>query len=218
MTASSRKATARRAAQRRRRTQLLSAVAAAIVLAVVVAFVIASQSDVGEPVADDQYADVAAEGEPLPPLEGAYVADDPAIGRDAPALEGGDFDGKTLVLPAEGEPTLLVFAAHWCPHCQAEVPRIVDWMAAGGPNDVTIAAVSTAADPRKPNWPPQEWLEREAWQAPVLVDDESSSASAAYGADGYPFFVLVDDGAVVWRASGAIGTEALEAALAEHVD
>ena len=216
MTTNPRKPAARRQAAQRRRGQLLAAAAAFVVLAGVAAFVLAGQSGNGDPVAEDQFGEITVQGEPLPPLQGADVAHDPAVGRAAPAIEGRDFDGDSLTLPAKGDPMLLVFAAHWCPHCQAEIPRIVDWMAAGGGEGVSIAVVSTAADSRKPNWPPQRWLEREQWNAPVLVDDESSTAGATYGVDGYPFFALIDEGKVVWRASGEIGADALEDALAEH--
>jgi thiol-disulfide isomerase/thioredoxin len=59
----------------------------------------------------------------LPPLpkEGA----DPAIGEPSPVLSGIDFDSGSVVVGEPGEPTLIAFLAHWCPHCQAELPRLV---------------------------------------------------------------------------------------------
>jgi thiol-disulfide isomerase/thioredoxin len=60
-----------------------------------------------------------------PPLGGAGIADDTACGMTAPILVGQDFDGETVRIDAASDgPTMVVFLAHWCPHCNAEVPRI----------------------------------------------------------------------------------------------
>lgn len=113
---------------------------------------------------------------------------------------------------------LVIVAAHWCPHCQAEIPRLVEWMEAGGGTEVDIVVVSTGADETKPNWSPSEWLERERWQGEVLVDDSEASAAAAYGLDGYPFFTFVDaEGRVVWRGAGELGTDVIERGLQMEV-
>ena len=42
-----------------------------------------------------------------------------------------------------GSPQLIVVMAHWCPHCQAEIPRIVDWNTDG---DCTIDERDDTAD------------------------------------------------------------------------
>ena len=69
------------------------------------------------------------------------------------------------------------------------------------------------------NYPPNLWLEREEWPAPVIVDDEANTVSTAFGLTGYPFWVAVDrDGTVVFRTAGTLRTsdfELLAAALAE---
>ena len=53
--------------------------------------------------------------------------------RRRPRWTGQSFDGTPLAInPGDGKPKLVVFVAHWCPHCQAEVPRVlVQWMASG---------------------------------------------------------------------------------------
>ena len=33
------------------------------------------------------------------------------------------FDGAPLTIAPTGKPMLVVFLAHWCPHCNAEIPR-----------------------------------------------------------------------------------------------
>ncbi len=105
---------------------------------------------------------------------------------------------------------VIAFLAHWCPHCQAEVPRLVDVADADGTVDgVALAAVATASSPERPNYPPGPWLADEGWPGPVMVDSEVEAAdrlptaAAAYGESGFPFLVAVDaDGTVVARASG----------------
>ncbi|MDQ3782544.1 MAG: redoxin domain-containing protein, partial [Actinomycetota bacterium] len=65
-------------------------------------------------------------GEALAPHPGNMLpADDPAVGIAAPAVVGEDFDGNTVSIdPTDGSPKAIMFLAHWCPHCQAEVPRV----------------------------------------------------------------------------------------------
>ena len=68
---------------------------------------------------------ITVTGDLLPAFEGD-TATDAGAGLAAPILEGESFDG-TAVVVEPGSPTLLVFLAHWCPHCQAEVPDLVEW-------------------------------------------------------------------------------------------
>ena len=87
---------------------------------------------------------------------------------------------------------MVIFAAHWCPHCQREIPIIQDWVDGGGlPDDVDIVTVSTGIEPTAPNYPPEAWFEREGWTAPVIVD-ETGSVAQAYGLASYPYFVILD--------------------------
>ena len=141
-------------------------------------------------------------GDPLPelPREG----DDPAAGLPVPTVEGTDFTGKPVAISADGRPKVLLFLAHWCPHCQAEVPVIQEWVNSGGlPDGVDLISVATGIDPNAPNYPPDAWLQREGWTAPVLVDP-SNTVAQAYGLPAYPYFVFVGpDGKVVARTIGA---------------
>jgi cytochrome c biogenesis protein CcmG, thiol:disulfide interchange protein DsbE len=164
-------------------------------------------------VPDDTPATV--EGTPLPPLPEAGA--DPAVGATLPVLSGTTLDGDAITIPEPGRPTMIVFLAHWCPHCQAEVPVVQRWVDDGGlPSDVDLVTVSTAADSRRPNHPPAAWLDREGWTAPVLVDGANTAAEAA-GLTGFPFFVGVDsEGEVVSRTSGQL-TEAQLTAIAESL-
>jgi thiol-disulfide isomerase/thioredoxin len=158
--------------------------------------------------------EVTVTGTPLPALPDA--GDDPALGTTAPTLAGTNFEG-IAVTAGSGSPTLLVFLAHWCPHCQAEVPELVEWnRQAGVPAGLRVVGVSTSVDARRENYPPSEWLVREGFPFPVIADSAASDAAAAYGVSGFPFFTLLDaDGSVVWRASGRLPIPELEAAIAD---
>ena len=61
-------------------------------------------------------------GDPLPQFENPNS--DPAVGLAAPEVSGTDFTGRATAIKADGRPKVVIFLAHWCPHCQAEVPLI----------------------------------------------------------------------------------------------
>jgi hypothetical protein len=115
---------------------------------------------------------------------------------------------------------MVVFLAHWCPHCNREVPRLIEWQASGAiPADLQIIGVSTAVASDRPNYPPSQWVVDKAWPWPVMADSKSMDAATAYGVSGYPFFTIVGaDGKVKVRASGEIEidqlTQIVNAALA----
>ena len=141
----------------------------------------------------------------------AQGGEDPAVGQDMPALTGSAFDGSPVKIASDGRPKVLFFLAHWCPHCQNEVPVIVDYLEdEGEPDGVDLFGVSTAVDDSRPNFPPSAWLDRENWPLPVLADSEGGTAAEAYGVSGFPFFVAIDaDGKVVGRHAGPLGRDGL---------
>jgi len=149
------------------------------------------------------YGTVAVDGLPLASLTPGV---DDAVGQPVPAVTGQLFNGEPITIGgnASGKPTVIVGVAHWCPHCQKEVPIIQKWLDANGtPTDVDIVAISTSAAPAKGNWPASEWLAGAGWTVPTLVDDQAGTAAAAIGLSGFPFMVVVDaDGNVVYRTSG----------------
>lgn len=214
--------------QRSRRSWfVVGAVVAVVVVAAVIAVVATGGDDNGpagaapddtqlEVVAENQAVDVV--GTPLPPL--ADGVPDGAVGTPAPGLVGQSFyDTPVEVTPGNGSPYLLVFLAHWCPHCQAEVPRLVGWQEQGGvPDGLQVVAVSTAVSEERPNYPPSKWLDKEGWPWPVLADDELATAAGAYGVSGFPFLVVVDaDGNVAGRTSGEKTVDELSAFVAQSL-
>jgi thiol-disulfide isomerase/thioredoxin len=182
------------------------------VLAIGVAVI--SQLGKGES-SGQQTQPVVVEGTALP----AFVVgseSDAAVGQVPPTLEGKSFDGTPITIdPGDGQPKVVIFAAHWCPHCQAEVPRIVEWQQAGLlPDGVDVYGVSTGTTSTRPNYPPSAWLEREGWPFPTMADAADNVAAQAWGLSSYPFFVVLDaDGKVVQRASGELTQEQFVALL-----
>lgn len=168
-----------------------------------------------------QTADVSIDGAPLAPFPGMGAAD-PALGQTAPTLTGQDWEGNELSTAPDGDPTLLMFMTHWCPHCQAEVPVLQDIADAGEvPEGLNTYTVVTGTDETAPNYPPTRWLIDEGWTYPSILDDESSSAAAAFGLSSYPYFVLLDgEGQVIGRLSGELDRdtvlEMMNAAVSEQ--
>lgn len=161
---------------------------------------------------DDEaaYGDVTVEGTPLPAFQND-PANDPASGQVAPTVTGTDFDGTEVTISPDGRAKVVLFLAHWCPHCQAEVPRVVDWLAAGNkPENVDFYAISTLVNPVSANFPPSEWLDREGLDLPLIQDDSGSSASQAFGMVGTPFWAVLDgDNRVLIRVGGEIGQDGM---------
>ena len=151
----------------------------------------------------DLQGDPVVTGDSLPQFRPSQ--DDSAIGSLIPEVVGADFDGNPVSIENNGKAKMIVFLAHWCQFCQAEVPELTAWLAANEvPDNVELIAVATSIDRLKDNFPPSEWLERENWPAPVILDSAASEAYRAYGAGGFPFWALVGpDGTLLARASGA---------------
>ena len=152
---------------------------------------------------------------PVPPPSGA----DPAVGQTPPTLHGFSFDGSPIDITPGGRAKMVVFLAHWCPHCNNEIPVLQSWAAAGGvPPDLDIIGVSTAVSAQRENYPPSEWLKAKQWTWPVLADSAASDAAAAYGVAGFPTFAIVGaDGQVKVRSSGELSVEQLDALVNQAV-
>jgi thiol-disulfide isomerase/thioredoxin len=144
------------------------------------------------------------------PQYDATLDEDPAVGMTIPTVTGSDFDGNDITIAGDdGKAKVILFVAHWCPHCQKEVPLLKEHLDdVPMPDDVELLTVSTSVQPGATNYPPQEWLEGEGWSAPVLADDENSTVAQEFGLSSFPYFVVVDkDGKVVERASGELTTD-----------
>ena len=149
-------------------------------------------------------ASLTVTGEALPPLEDPN--NDASVGSAAPVFTGASFDGTEVSIggPTDG-PTMLVFLAHWCPHCNDEIPEILTLRDRGDlPDDLNIIGVSTAVYDDRDNFPPSSWVVEKNWAWPMLADTADSEAVQLYGGTGFPFTVMLNaDGTVKARKSGS---------------
>jgi thiol-disulfide isomerase/thioredoxin len=185
------------------------------VAAVVIGFAIAGSE---EESAEFETAFAETLGGPLPLHDGTGSG----IGATAPGFsaQANSSDGPSHFDMGDGTVRLVEFFAHWCPHCQAELPRQADWLANNQlPSGVEIVTVSTAVDTGAPNYPPSSWFAREGWPLPVYVDSADGALARGYGLSGFPFYVLVDgSGKVVERGSGELTGEQFTALIARAAD
>lgn len=206
------------------RTKLYLGIGAAVVVVVLVVVAILLTSGGGDSSAEKgtgahaaanaerEQAPITVTGDPLPayPESATVLADptsDPAVGQTPPTLTGVSFDSSELKIdPADGRAKVIIFLAHWCPHCQNEVPRIQKWIDDGNqPDDVDIYAVSTSVNSDRVNYPPSKWIVRENFTPPVMLDGADSPAAQAYSLPGFPYFVALNaDGTVAQRGSGEV--------------
>ena len=191
------------------KTGIIIGVVGAIVVLALVAVVLMADSEVGA-----EYGEPVIEGLSLPQMPND-PQDFSATGLAYPEVSGQDFEGNSVVIENDGRAKAIVLLAHWCPHCQAEVPRVNEWLnAGGGPDNVDFYSVSTSMNSGQPNYPPSEWLAPENWPVPVIRDDQAGSVWSAYGAGGFPFWVFTNsDGTVAMRTSGQLQIEQLELIL-----
>lgn len=167
-------------------------------------------------------------GDPLPPHTagpGAPVNADEAVGMAAPVVIGENFDGEAVRIDAVASgPTMVIFLAHWCSHCNAEIPEINKLRDEGRiPEGLNIVGVSTALEPGQPNFPPSRWLDDKDWTYPAIADGVDLElgqfiATTAYGVTGFPFITLVNgDGTVAARWSGQRGADDFLAMIETHL-
>ncbi len=197
-----------------RSTPILLIVFGVVAAALIAAIVLSSNEPIGS---GGEYGEPTVAGTSLPAMApGQSIIDaDPANGQVAPEITGQDFDDGVVSITHDGTPKAVVFLAHWCSHCQEEVPRVQQWLeAGGGVEGVEIISVTTSASSGQPNWPPSSWLEREGWTSPNIRDDQESSALRAYGGSSFPYWVFLNgDGTVALRVAGQTNIETLESIM-----
>lgn len=148
----------------------------------------------------------------LPPYD-PNQPNDAALGMQLGTVTGTEYYTATAATIDPGDDTHRVWLvwAHWCPHCQDELPEVSAWYeenAASYPG-VELVTVTTAIDPSRGN-PLEPYLDESQFPFPVIVDEELAIASQL-GSSAFPFWMVTDgSGTVLVRIPGAIGTEAIE--------
>ena len=176
-----------------------------------------SSTSVAGGVAPAEYQPVTTAGTELPVLGDANTDPtlDAAFGKTPPSLNGYNFAGSPVsVVPgANQQAVMVVFLAHWCPHCNREVPRLITWKDQGQvPAGLRVIGITTSSRNDQANWPPSDWIEEMHWPFEVMADSEAADAANAYGVDGFPFITILNsEGKVVGRHSGELEVADLNA-------
>lgn len=140
--------------------------------------------------------------------EGSAERDQPA-----PSISGQDmYTGRQVSLAEmKGKPTLVTAWAHWCPHCQKELPIIqqLSKEEAGNFNFLTVST-SAGSQPASAQYAtPATLMQTQGITMPSLRDDGTKGAQAL-GVEGFPTLLMIDaDGKVVGKASGELPKDQL---------
>jgi len=139
----------------------------------------------------------------LPPFEQGQP--DAALGVVLGEVTGTEYyTGEEMTFdPSDGVSRAWLIWAHWCPHCQREMPAVTDWYGENAdayPN-VELVSITSAIDPSRGN-PFEPYLDELQTPFPVLVDDDSRLADQ-FGLNAFPFWVFTSpDGTTVLRVAG----------------
>ena len=157
--------------------------------------------------------EISVVGDSLPQYAGEND-DNVALGLAAPTFSAPDQNSEIFQLEKNGNSKALLFLAHWCPHCQREVPvvqRFID--SNGAPPGIDVIAVATSIDRGRDNYPPQEWLQREGWSETQIYDLDREIGEA-YGLNAFPYWVFLDkDLNVLARRTGNLPEDMVGALL-----
>ncbi|NCG35323.1 MAG: redoxin domain-containing protein [Dehalococcoidales bacterium] len=159
-----------------------------------------------------EFSEVTVKGGALPEFN--RTGKDLAIGAFAPIPTGVDLYGNPITMTTrvgleERKASVIVFLAHWCSHCQREVPMIQNWINKNGSSDnINLFSVATYIEKNKPNYPPNDWLIREQWSSSVIFDNEENIIAEHFGLNAFPYWVFLNsDGTVNMRHSGSLGED-----------
>jgi thiol-disulfide isomerase/thioredoxin len=203
------------AARHRRNRWFLWGGLAVVVASAIVVAVLAGGGGNDAKATNFETGSVEVTGTPLPSYDSTQNPD-PAVGEKIPTLQGTSvFDGEPVTIgpdSGDGKPQAIAFVAHWCPHCQREVPLLVSLAKQGVFDGVHVTAVATGTNAAADNYPPSSWLKNVDWPFSVMADSKTGTAAQAFGLSAYPYFVLVNpDGTVAARGTGELPASQIEA-------
>ena len=159
--------------------------------------------------------EISVVGDSLPQYAGEND-DNVALGLAAPTFSAPDQNSEIFQLEKNGNSKALLFLAHWCPHCQREVPVVQRFIDSNGvPPGIDVIAVATSIDRGRDNYPPQEWLQREGWSETQIYDLDREIGEA-YGLNAFPYWVFLDkDLNVIARRTGNLPEDMVGALLVQ---
>ena len=138
-----------------------------------------------------------------------------SVGDKAPNFTLDSVDGKSTLKLSDytGKPTLLVFWASWCPHCQREAPLlqgIYRDLAAKGMNAIGVSADDTIGDA-------QDYVQSYGLTFPNAFAGTTAGQQvlSTYGLQGVPTIYIIDkDGVVRDKFMGETSADTIKQALA----
>ena len=147
----------------------------------------------------------------LPPFEQGQP--DAALGIALGDVTGPEYYSETDVTidPADGTTRAWLVWAHWCPHCQRELPPLSEWYEANAANypNVELVSISTSIDDSRGN-PLVPYLDELQLTFPAIVDADLMLAEQL-GANAFPFWVFTGpDGTTLLRVAGFLELEQVE--------
>src|ERR1700682_6070766 len=112
----------------------------------------------------------------------------PGTGKPTPPLARADLAGKSVDLnDLRGRVVLVNFWATWCEPCREEMPSVARLQAKLKGKPFEVLAVNFG----ETNDKVAEFVRKEGWSVPVLLDPDKETAGA-WGAKGLPMTFLVD--------------------------
>ena len=156
------------------------------------------------------FGPIELDGDPIGLFQGQGIdLSDAAIGLTAPVITGEDYNGNSITIGNDGKPKILVFLAHWCQFCQAEVPRLnARFSGAISEDGVDFYTVATSTNSTRGNFPPAPWLDNSGITFPNVMDNVAQDAAQAYGISAFPFWVAINaDGTIAGRGAGGFSAD-----------
>ena len=182
------------------------AIAAVIAVVVLVAMFFSGGGDDGG--SGDGFAPSAAGSVTVDRASGPLLA----TGEEVPDFQAPSLDGGTISWSdVEGQPTVLAIWAPWCPHCQAELPRLA--AAVDARPEIQLVTITTAYGVQ-PGPTPPEYMADEGLTFPVAVDDGSQTLLQGFGVESFPTtYYVASDGTVVTSTTGEVPSDQLGSIL-----
>ena len=133
-------------------------------------------------------------------------------GSKIPSFQLRDFNGKytnSKKIFNNGKPTLLIFAAEWCPHCRSELPDIQKFYEENKDN-INVAVVFTR---RKTNLSStKKYVEESKFTFPVYFDADDSLMTG-FKVKTVPYNIKIENSKIQEILGGTMQYDAIKSAF-----
>ena len=133
-------------------------------------------------------------------------------GSKIPSFQLRDFNGKytnSKKIFNNGKPTLLIFAAEWCPHCRSELPDIQKFYEENKDN-MNVAVVFTR---RKTNLSStKKYVEESKFTFPVYFDADDSLMTG-FKVKTVPYNIKIENSKIQEILGGTMQYDAIKSAF-----